>query len=103
MIKLQVRAQPSGFWTIASPVLALLITVVLGVVLLLGVEVSVGVHPPGPPGPGTRGGSATNWKPEYAPVVASLCVPENSSTRTSALPPLLLLLPCPAALVPGGP
>ena len=38
MIKLQVRAQPSGFWTFASPLLALLITVLLGVVLftLLG-------------------------------------------------------------------
>jgi simple sugar transport system permease protein len=38
MIKLQVRAQPSGFWTFASPLLALLITVVLGVLLfsLLG-------------------------------------------------------------------
>ena len=38
MIKLQVRAQPSGFWTFASPLLALLITVLLGVLLfsLLG-------------------------------------------------------------------
>ena len=38
MIKLQVRAQPSGFWTFASPLLALLITVVIGVLLfsLLG-------------------------------------------------------------------
>jgi simple sugar transport system permease protein len=38
MIKLQVRAQPSGFWTFASPLLALLITVLLGVVIftLLG-------------------------------------------------------------------
>ena len=38
MIKLQVRAQPSGFWTFASPMLALLITVLLGVLLfsLLG-------------------------------------------------------------------
>ena len=38
MIKLQVRAQPSSFWTLASPLLALLITVLLGVVLfsLLG-------------------------------------------------------------------
>jgi simple sugar transport system permease protein len=38
MIKLQVRAQPSAFWTFASPLLALLITVLLGVLLfsLLG-------------------------------------------------------------------
>jgi simple sugar transport system permease protein len=38
MMKLQVRAQPSGFWTFASPLLALLITVLLGVLLfsLLG-------------------------------------------------------------------
>jgi len=38
MIKLQVRAQPSAFWTFASPLLALLITVLLGVFLfsLLG-------------------------------------------------------------------
>ena len=38
MIKLQVRAQPSGFWTFASPLLALLITVLLGLLLfsLLG-------------------------------------------------------------------
>ena len=38
MIKLQARAQPSGFWTFASPLLALLITVLLGVLLfsLLG-------------------------------------------------------------------
>jgi simple sugar transport system permease protein len=38
MIKLQVRAQPSGFWTFASPLLALLITVLVGVLLfsLLG-------------------------------------------------------------------
>jgi len=38
MIKLQVRAQPSGFWTFASPLLALIITVLLGVLLfsLLG-------------------------------------------------------------------
>jgi simple sugar transport system permease protein len=38
VIKLQVRAQPSAFWTFASPVLALLITVLLGVLLfsLLG-------------------------------------------------------------------
>lgn len=38
MIKLQVRAQASGFWTFASPLLALVITVLLGVVLftLLG-------------------------------------------------------------------
>jgi simple sugar transport system permease protein len=38
MIKLQVRAQPSGFWSFASPLLALLITVLLGVLLfsLLG-------------------------------------------------------------------
>lgn len=38
MIKLQVRAQPSGFWTFASPLLALLSTVLLGVLLfgLLG-------------------------------------------------------------------
>ncbi len=38
MIKLQVRAQPSAFWTFASPMLALLITVLLGVLLfsLLG-------------------------------------------------------------------
>ena len=38
MIKLQVRAQPSGFWTFTSPLLALLITVLVGVVLfsLLG-------------------------------------------------------------------
>ena len=38
MIKLQVRAQPSGLWTFASPLLALLITVLLGVLLfsLLG-------------------------------------------------------------------
>jgi len=38
MIKLQVRPQPSPFWTFASPLLALLITVLLGVLLfsLLG-------------------------------------------------------------------
>ena len=38
MIKLQVRAQPSAFWTFASPLLALLITVLLGILLfsLLG-------------------------------------------------------------------
>ncbi len=38
MIKLQVRAQPSGFWTFTSPLLALLITVLVGVLLfsLLG-------------------------------------------------------------------
>ncbi len=38
MIKLQVRAQPSAFWTFASPLLALLVTVLLGVLLfsLLG-------------------------------------------------------------------
>jgi len=38
VIKLQVRAQPSAFWTFASPLLALLITVLLGVLLfsLLG-------------------------------------------------------------------
>ena len=38
MIKLQVRAQPSAFWTFASPLLALLITVLMGVLLfsLLG-------------------------------------------------------------------
>jgi len=38
MIKLQVRAQPSAFWTFASPLLALMITVLLGVMLfsLLG-------------------------------------------------------------------
>ncbi len=38
MIKLQVRAQPSAFWTFASPLLALLITVLVGVLLfsLLG-------------------------------------------------------------------
>ena len=38
MIKLKVRAQASGFWTFASPLLALVITVLLGVVLftLLG-------------------------------------------------------------------
>ena len=38
MIKLQVRAQPSGFWTFVSPLLALLITVLMGVLLfsLLG-------------------------------------------------------------------
>jgi len=33
MFKLEARAEPSGFWRIASPLLALVITVVLGVVL----------------------------------------------------------------------
>jgi general nucleoside transport system permease protein len=33
MLKLQTRAQPSGFWSYGSPVLALLCTVVIGVIL----------------------------------------------------------------------
>ena len=33
MFKLKARSEPSGFWRIASPLLALVITVVLGVVL----------------------------------------------------------------------
>ena len=35
MLKLEARPQPSGFWRIASPVLALVLTVVIGVVLFL--------------------------------------------------------------------
>ena len=35
MLKLEARAQPSGFWRIASPLLALVLTVVIGVVLFL--------------------------------------------------------------------
>jgi len=46
MIKLQVRAQPSAFWTFASPLLALLITVLLGVLLfsLLGKDPARGLQ-----------------------------------------------------------
>ena len=35
MLKLEARPQPSGFWRIASPLLALVLTVVIGVVLFL--------------------------------------------------------------------
>ena len=35
MLKLEARPQPSGFWRIASPLLALMLTVVIGVVLFL--------------------------------------------------------------------
>ena len=35
MLKLVARPQPSGFWRIASPLLALVITVVLGVLLFM--------------------------------------------------------------------
>ncbi|MFC7410457.1 ABC transporter permease [Hydrogenophaga atypica] len=35
MIKLEARAQPSGFWGYASPILALLVTVVIGVILFV--------------------------------------------------------------------
>ena len=35
MIKLEMRAQPSTFWTYASPVLALLVTVAIGVLLFM--------------------------------------------------------------------
>jgi len=46
MIKLQVRPQPSPFWTFASPLLALLITVLLGVLLfsLLGKDPARGLQ-----------------------------------------------------------
>ena len=35
MLKLEARPQPSGFWRIASPLLALVLTVVIGVMLFL--------------------------------------------------------------------
>ena len=35
MLKLEARAQPSDFWRIASPILALVLTVLIGVVLFL--------------------------------------------------------------------
>ena len=35
MIKLEARPQPSGFWGYASPILALLVTVVIGVILFV--------------------------------------------------------------------
>ena len=35
MIKLEMRPQPSTFWTYASPVLALLVTVAIGVLLFM--------------------------------------------------------------------
>ena len=35
MLKLEARPQPSGFWRIAAPLLALVLTVVIGVVLFL--------------------------------------------------------------------
>ena len=35
MFKLEARSQPSDFWRIASPLLALVLTVVLGVILFL--------------------------------------------------------------------
>jgi len=35
MLRLQARAEPSRWWVYASPVLALLVTVVLGVALFL--------------------------------------------------------------------
>ena len=35
MLKLEARPQPSGFWGYASPILALLVTVVIGVILFI--------------------------------------------------------------------
>ena len=35
MLKLEARSQPSDFWRIASPLLALVLTVVLGVILFV--------------------------------------------------------------------
>ena len=35
MFKLEARSQPSDFWRIASPLLALVLTVVLGVILFV--------------------------------------------------------------------
>ena len=35
MVKLEARPQPSGFWGYASPILALLVTVVIGVILFV--------------------------------------------------------------------
>ena len=35
MLKLEPRAEPSRFWSLASPVLALVITVLIGVLLFL--------------------------------------------------------------------
>ena len=35
MLKLEARPQPSDFWRIASPLLALVLTVVLGIILFV--------------------------------------------------------------------
>ena len=35
MLKLEARAQPSDFWRIASPILALVLTVLIGIVLFV--------------------------------------------------------------------
>ena len=56
MLKLEQRPQPSKVWTYASPILALLITVVIGVCLfaLLGKD-------PVRPSSGSPSSPATRW------------------------------------------
>ena len=52
MLKLEARAQPSGFWRIASPILALLLTVIIGI----GLFVALGKDP-------VRGLQIFFWEP----------------------------------------
>ena len=60
MIKLEMRPQPSTFWTYASPVLALLITVAIGVLLF----VALGKDP-------VKGLQVFFWEPIKSPYALS--------------------------------